>query len=222
MNVIIIGGGQVGAYIANILLKSSCNVKVIENRESVLSKLTNDLPPENIVIGSGTDPNVLEAAGIANADVVAAVTGADEANLVAATITKFEFGVQRVIARVNNPKNAWLFNAGMGVDICLNQADLMSHMIVEEMNLDTIQILMKLGRSDYLIAQIMAGAGSTVVGKCIKDIVIPPNALIIAIYRDAKTIVPCGSTEIEAGDQMIFFTDELTMQTINAMFKASN
>lgn len=222
MNVIIIGGGYVGSYIANILLKSHCSVKVIENREKVLNKLSNDLPQENIVVGSGSDPNVLEAAGIYKADVVAAVTGADEVNLVVATIAKFEFNVPRIIARVNNPKNAWLFNSGMGVDIRLDQADLMSHMIVEEMNLDTVQILMKLGRGDYMIVQTTVNDSSKAVGKDIKDLIIPRNTLIIAIYRDKETIIPCGDTVIKKGDQLIVFSDEKGMSNIHALFGTSN
>lgn len=221
MKVIIIGGGQIGAYIANLLLKSHCTVKVIENRESVLGKLRNELPQENIIAGSGTDPYVLEDAGIATADVVAAVAGADEVNLVAATIAKFEFGVSRVIARVNNPKNAWLFNAGMGVDVCLNQADLTAHIIVEEMNLDTMLTLMKLGRSDYLIAQIKTHQNSKAVGKCIKDLVIPQKTLIIAIYRGAETVIPHGGTVIEKGDNVIVFADEAVMPEINTLFGAA-
>lgn len=137
MKVIIIGGGKVGAYIANLLLNNNCSVKVIENRNYVYDKLKKEVPEENIVFGSGTDPDILETAGIKDADVVAAVTGSDEINLVASTIVKFEFGISRVIARVNNPQNTWLFNSGMGVDVALNQADLMAHLVVEEMDLKT-------------------------------------------------------------------------------------
>jgi trk system potassium uptake protein TrkA len=120
MKVIIIGGGKVGSYIAELLMNSKCSIKVIEHRKNVLEKLKTEIPAEMIIYGSGTDPDVLESAGIADADVVAAVTGADEANLVASTIAKFEFNVPRVISRINNPRNAWLFNAGMGVDVALN------------------------------------------------------------------------------------------------------
>lgn len=133
MKVIIIGGGQVGAYIAKLLLKNHCSVKVIENRSNVFAKIKQDLPKENIVFGSGTDPNILEACGIAGTDVVVAVTGADETNLVASTIAKFEFNVPRVIARINNPKNAWMFDSSMGVDFSLNQADTIAHLVIEDM-----------------------------------------------------------------------------------------
>jgi len=221
MNVIIIGGGQVGTYIAGLLLKNSCNVKVIENRESVLDKLQNDLPKENIVVGSGTDPELLEAAGAAEADVVAAVTGEDEVNLVAATITKFEFAVPRVIARVNNPKNSWLFNAGMGVDVSLNEADLMAHIIVEEMNVDAMLTLMKLGRSSYQIAQISVCADSGAVDRCIKDLVIPQNTLIIAIYRGEETVIPHGDTVISGGDNVIVFADDPAMGPLSSLFGTS-
>ncbi len=106
---IIIGGGQMGSYIAGLLLKNGCAVKIIDNRDKVVERLRVELPDNTIVVGSGTDPSLLESCGIADADVVAAVTGSDETNLVASTIAKFEFNVPRVIARVNNPKNTWLF-----------------------------------------------------------------------------------------------------------------
>ena len=141
MKVIIVGGGQMGAYIATLLLKNDCAVTVIENREVVFGKLSKDLPAQNILLGDGTNPAVLESAGIAGADVVAAVSGTDETNLVVSTIAKFEFGVPRVIARVNNPKNVWLFNQSMGVDVALNQADLLAHLVVEEMDLKNMYTL---------------------------------------------------------------------------------
>jgi len=138
MKAIIVGGGQVGAYIANLLIKNNYTVRMIENRENVIAKLRRDFPSEAIIHGNGTDPTILESAGIAKADVLIAVTGADETNLVASTISKFEFNVPRVIARVNNPKNAWLFNAGMGVDAGINQADLIAHLAVEEIDLKNV------------------------------------------------------------------------------------
>ena len=113
MRTIIVGGGQVGSYVARILIDAGRDVRVVEYREKPLAGLKNELPPEAIVNGDGADPKVLEQAGINDADVVAAVTGADEINLVTATIAKFEFGVDKVIARINNPKNTWLFTEEM-------------------------------------------------------------------------------------------------------------
>ena len=220
MNVIIVGGGQVGAYIANILLKNNCSVKVIESRDNVFEKLRKEIPLENIVFGNGSDPSVLEAAGIAKADVVAAVTGADETNLVVATIAKFEFDVSRVIARVNNPRNAWLFDAGMGVDVGLNQADLMAHLVVEEIDLKNMLTLIKLKRSNYSIVQVKVDSQSAIVNKTVKDLVLPANAVMIAVYRGNDVIMPHGDTVITADDTIVAFADEDAQVVINSLFCA--
>lgn len=220
MKVIIIGGGQVGAYIANLLLKNNCSVKVIENREDVLAKLKKDLPLDAIVFGNGTDPNVLESAGIAEADVVAAVTGADETNLVASTIVKFEFAVPRVIARVNNPKNAWLFNSGMGVDVGLNQADFMAHLVVEEIDLKNMLMLMKINRGNYSIVQVKVDNQSKAVHKAVKDLAIPVKAVLIAIYRGKDVIITHGNTIIYGGDIILAFADDDAQATINELFSS--
>src|SRR3990172_7191296 len=133
MYVIIVGGGKVGAYLASLLLAAGHRVKVIEARREELPRLRQDLPQEMVTLGSGTDPAVLEAAGIREADVVAAVTGADETNLVVTSLARFEFHVPYTIARVNNPKNAWIFGPTMGVDVALNQVDLMAHLVQESL-----------------------------------------------------------------------------------------
>lgn len=208
MKVVIIGGGKEGSYIANLLINNKCSVKVIENRQNVYEKLIKEIPEENVVLGSGTDPNVLETAGIKEADVVAAVTGSDEANLVASTIVKFEFGVSHVIARVNNPHNAWLFNSGMGVDVGLNQADLMAHLVVEEMDLKNILTLLKINRGDYAIVQVNVDNKSKAVHKMVKDLVIPINAVLIAISRGKNTIIPRGNTVIQGGDNILILADQ--------------
>jgi trk system potassium uptake protein TrkA len=219
MKVIIIGGGQTGAYIAGILLANKCEVTVIENRESIFQKLKRDVPEKSILFGNGTDPDVLEQAGIAKADVVAAVTGADETNLVAATIARFEFDVPRVIARVNNPKNAWLFNAGMGVDVAINQADLLAHLVVEEMNQIAMLTLMKISRGTYSIVQYTVSETAVTAGKQVKDLTLPEQAVIIALYQGEKTVIPHGDTMIGKGDIVLAFADEAAQQKLNQLFK---
>lgn len=218
MKVIVVGGGKVGTYLANLLLENNCIVKVIENRDSVIANLKKELPADSIVIGSGTDPNILELAGITDADVVATVTGADETNLVAATIAKFEFGVPRVIARVNNPKNAWLFNISMGVDASLNQADFMAHLVLEEIDLKNVMMLLKLNRGDYSIIQVNVDAKSEAVNKAVKDLSIPKTAVLISIYRDKDVIIPRGDTIILGGDTILLFTAAEAQSDINKLF----
>jgi trk system potassium uptake protein TrkA len=132
MKVIIVGGGKVGTSLALLLLGKGCAVKVIEAEKEKISRLQQDLPADVVALGNGTDPVVLETAGILGADVVAATTGQDETNLVATNLARFAFNVPRVVARVNNPKNAWMFTPMMGVDVAVNQADLMANLIAKE------------------------------------------------------------------------------------------
>ncbi len=221
MKVIIIGGGKVGAYVANLLLNNGCSVKVIEIREAIHTNLKNSLPQDTAVLGSGTDPNILESCGIADTDVVAAVTGDDEINLVASTIAKFEFGVPRVIARVNNPKNVWLFNAGMGVDVGLNMADFMAHIVVEEMDIKNMLTLIKMSRGNYSIVQIKVDRQSAAVNKNLKDLDIPEKAVFIALYRGKDVIIPRGNTTIMEDDDIMVFADGDSQVKLNSLFSSS-
>jgi trk system potassium uptake protein len=132
MKVIIVGGGKVGTSLALLLLEKGYAVKVIEAAREKISRLQQDLPADVVALGNGTDPVVLEAAGILGVDVVAATTGQDETNLVVTNLARFVFNVPRVVARVNNPKNAWMFTPMMGVDVAVNQADLMASLIAKE------------------------------------------------------------------------------------------
>jgi trk system potassium uptake protein TrkA len=132
MKVIIVGGGKVGTSLALLLLEKGYGVKVIEAASEKISRLQQDLPADVVALGNGTDPVVLEAAGILGVNVVAATTGQDETNLVVTNLARFAFNVPRVVARVNNPKNAWMFTAMMGVDVAVNQADLMAGLIAKE------------------------------------------------------------------------------------------
>lgn len=131
MHVMIIGGGQVGSYLASLLLEAGHRVTVIEAQETAITALQRAAPGVQQIHGSGTDPAVLEAAGIRTADMVAAVTGADETNLVITSLARFAFGVPKAVARVNNPHNTWMFIPAMGVDLALNQADVIARLIAQ-------------------------------------------------------------------------------------------
>jgi len=218
MKVIIIGGGQVGSYLASLLISNGHEIKVIDNREDIVYKLENELPKETIILGSGSDPEVLKQAGIEKADVVAAVSGADEINLVVSTLAKMEFGVPRVVARVNNPRNTWLYNDGMGVDVYVNQAEIMSHLVVEEMDLKNMFTLLKLSHGDYSIIQIKVGQQAKAANKFVKDLSIPKETVIIAVTRNESVIIPKGDTQILVDDDILLFTDEESRDALKEIF----
>src|SRR4030095_15186077 len=116
MYVIITGGGRTGSHLASLLSSQGHEVRVIEDRLDVLANVHHELPTEIIYEGDGTDPQVLEEMDIQRAQVVAAVSSDDADNLVAASLAKHQYNVRRVIGRVNNPRNAWLFTPEFGVD----------------------------------------------------------------------------------------------------------
>ena len=203
MFVIIVGGGKTGSQLATELLSGGHQVKLIEDRVNVLEKLREELPAEVIFAGDGSSPSVLERAGIEHAQVLAAVTGEDEDNLVITTLGRFEFGVPRVIARVNNPKNAWLFTPEMGVDVALSQSDILAKLIIEEMSLGDMMTLLKLRKGEFSIVEEKVDPKAVVVGKMLRDIDLPPQCVFAAVIRKGQLIVPNGNTELASVDEVI-------------------
>ena len=203
MFVIIVGGGKTGSYLAELLLAGGHTVRVIDRRPEVIEKLKAELPAEIVVRGDGADPQVLINTGIRSAQVVAAVTGDDEDNLVVSTIAKFEFRVRRVIARVNNPKNAWLFTPDMGVDVAINQADLMAKLIAEEMSLGDMMTLVKLRRGEVSIVEEKIEAGAPAAGRLIRDVPLPTGCTLAAIMRGSEVVLPHGDTLLQPEDEVV-------------------
>jgi trk system potassium uptake protein len=203
MFVIIVGGGKTGSQLATQLLSGGHRVKLVEDRPVVLERLREELPSDVIVAGDGSSPSVLESAGIEHAQVLAAVTGEDEDNLVVTTLGRFEFGVPRIIARVNNPKNTWLFTAEMGVDVALCQSDILAKLIAEEMSLGDMMTLLKLRKGEYSIVEEKVHPQAVVVGKSLREIELPPQCVFVAVIRKGQLIVPHGDTVLAPVDEVI-------------------
>ena len=203
MFVIIVGGGNTGSYLAKLLLDGGHSVKVIEERPAVLEKIKNEIPPEAIIAGDGSSPQTIEAAGVFEANVLAAVTGSDETNLVITTLARFEFNVPRVIARVNNPKNAWLFTQEMGVDVALNQADILARLVAEEMSLGDMMTLLKLRKGEYSLVEEKVHPLSPAVTKQLRELKLPSECVLVAIIRKKQLLIPHGDTVLQPADEVL-------------------
>jgi trk system potassium uptake protein TrkA len=212
--VIVVGGGKVGSHLARLLVSEGHEVKVVDDRPDVLARLREELPPEVVIAGDGSSPSVLEAAGIGRAKVLAAVTAEDEANLVVTTLARFEFNVPRVIARVNDPQNAWMFNAEMGVDVALNQADILAKLIAEEMSLGDMMTLLKLRRGQYSLVEEKLRPSSRALDILIKDMPLPPNCVIAAVIRQGKVLIPRGNMSFEAGDEVLAVVEDTSLAAL--------
>ena len=203
MFVIIVGGGNTGSYLAKLLLAAGHTVKVIEERGTLLEKLKDEIPPEVIVPGDGSSPLVLETAEVHKANVLAAVTGADDTNLVVTSLARFEFNVPRVIARINNPKNAWLFTAEMGVDVALNQADILARLVAEEMSLGDMMTLLKLRKGEYSVIEEKVHPLAAASGKPLRELNLPSECVVVALIRKNQLIIPHGDTILQPVDELI-------------------
>jgi trk system potassium uptake protein TrkA len=203
MYVIIVGGGNTGSYLAKLLLDRGHTIKVVEERPAILEKIKVEIPPDSIVAGDGSSPQVLESAGVLEANVLAAVTGSDETNLVITSLARFEFNVPRVIARINNPKNSWLFTPEMGVDVALNQADILARLVAEEMSLGDMMTLLKLRKGEYSLVEEKVHPLSPAANQNLRDLLIPTECVIVAIIRKNQLLIPHGDTTLQPADEVL-------------------
>src|SRR5258706_16396303 len=203
MFVLIAGGGRTGARLANLLLSENYKVRLIENRRELLTLLHQELPTEVIYEGNPVDPSILEAAGLREAHAVAAVTSNDSVNLALCFLAKTMFDVPRTIARVNNPNNAWLFNEQFHVDVALNSADVLAHLIQEEMSLGDMMTIFKVRRGRYSVIEEKVPAGAKGIGIPLKDLGLAEYCVISAIIRDGVMIRLRGDSALHENAQMI-------------------
>ena len=203
MFVLIAGGGRTGARLANLLINQNYKVRLIENRRELLGRLHQELPTEVIYEGNPIEPSVLEEAGIREVHAVAAVTGEDSVNLALCFLGKTMFDVPRTIARVNNPNNAWLFNEKFHVDVALNAADVLAHLIEEEMSLGDMITLFKIRRGRYAVVEEKVPAGAKVIGIQLKDLNLAEHCVIAAIIRDGVMTLPRRDSTLQEDDEII-------------------
>ena len=218
MKVIIVGGGRTGSQLAGQILSEGHQVSLIEHRPDVIERLKHELPQDVIVIGDGSSPTVLEKAGIEQANVLVAATGEDENNLVITTLGRFEFNVPRTIARVNNPKNAWLFTPEMGVDVAVDQTDILAKLIVEEMSMGDMMTLFKLRRGEYSVVEEKLPHGSKAVGIALRDLALPDACILAAVFRKGKVLTPRGNMVFEESDEVLAVVDNRARQELNDLF----
>ncbi|MBN2147046.1 MAG: NAD-binding protein [Anaerolineales bacterium] len=222
MFVIIAGGGRTGAQLAMLLLAQNHDVRLIEQRPDILARIHRELPTEVIFEGYPNDLLVLEQAGISQAQVVAACTASDADNLVFCYLTRTIYQVPRTIARINNPRNAWLFDSKFHVDVPLNQAEVMASLIEEEMSLGDMMTLLKIRRGQYSLIEEKIPPTAKSIGVAIKDLGLQDECVIAAIIRQGKVILPRGISTLEAGDEVLAITNRQGAQQLAELFAPVN
>jgi trk system potassium uptake protein TrkA len=202
MRVGIAGAGAVGLFIANDLRTSGHEVLLIEQQPAVKERAATEAGVEWF-IGDACEVSSLREAGLERCDVVVAATGDDEDNLVVSLLAKTEFAVPRVIARVNNPKNEWLFNENWGVDLSVSTPHLITALVEEAVEVGRLVRILQFERGRARLVEVTLADDSDVVDKAISEIDLPRDATFVAIVRDEHVVMPRGDSVFEAGDEVL-------------------
>ena len=218
MYVLIAGGGRTGTQLATMLLGQGHQVSLIEHRTEILARLHKEVPTESIFEGAYTDPEILVQAKIEKANVVAACTVNDADNLAVCYLARTRYKIPRTIARINNPRNSWLFDEKFHVDVALNNAEIMARLIEEEMSMGDMMTLLKLRRGEFSLVEEKLPPKAAALGIPLHSLGLPDNCVIAAIIRHGKVVVPNGSTIFEEGDEVLAITDRQGRQRIEQLF----
>ena len=219
MYVIIAGAGKVGWNLARELVAKDREVTLIESDHRRYRIVEEEL--EHVVqYGDATEMWVLERAGVQRADLVIAVTGDDEDNILICQISKEKYGCERIVARVNNPRNLDHFKR-LGVQPAVSATDLILRLIEHEVPEYGLVQLLALEEEHLEIIELEVGEGSPAAGSMVREVTLPDGSLIISVLRDGAGFVPKGDSVIHAGDQVLLILDPGLEGEITPRFAAT-
>lgn len=205
MNVLIVGAGKSGTFLAE-KLRGNHKITVVEARPERAEYVAARMTDIRVVRGDGCEPSVLDRAGVAQADLVAALTGDDEDNLVVSFLSKTTHQVPMVFARTNHPKNEWMFTKTWGVDVAVSTAAVIYSLIEKEVSLGDVITLMGLSADNMVIDELTLPADATAAGKRISELELPKCAHIMAIISGGEVVVPRGDIVLNAGDEVLILS----------------
>lgn len=214
MNIVIMGGGKVGQNLARRLIDGRNLVQIIEQDRARCTELANTLDIE-VICGDGTEIDVLENAGIRDADIFIAITDNDADNLVAAQLAKKYFGAKKVLARANDPRNVETMRI-LGVDHAVSSTEILANLIEQEARPTDVQLLASLNRGRAQISSFILPQNSALHGKSLNDLSgsIPRGVLLVSVVRAEKLIIPRGDTVLQRGDEVIAVSEESSQRAL--------
>jgi trk system potassium uptake protein len=205
MKVVIAGAGAVGTFVASDLKSANHEVLVIERNPDLVARLrpSSDV---DLFVGDACEVSDLDEAGIADADVMVAATGEDQVNLVISLLAKQEFAVPRVVARINEPRNKWLFNESWGVDVSVSTPHLLTALIEEAVSVGSLVRLLEFEGGEAQLIEVTLAEDSPAKDRTIMDLGVPRDATLVAIVRRGHVVVPRGDTMLQGGDEVLALT----------------
>ncbi|AII04278.1 trk system potassium uptake protein TrkA [Rhodococcus wratislaviensis] len=202
MRVAIAGAGAVGRSIARELVRSEHDVMLIERKLEHVEQ--ESVPEATWVHADACELSSLEAASLETYEVVIAATGDDKANLVLSLLAKTEFGVSRVVARVNDPRNEWLFDESWGVDVAVSTPRMLASLVEEAVSVGDLVRLMTLRQGQANLVEVTLPDNTPLAGKPVRKLQLPRDAALVTILRGGRVIVPQQDDPLEGGDELLF------------------
>ena len=204
MKIVITGAGSVGRSIARELISHGHEVTLMDRSPDAMRIAS--VPEADWQLADACDVDALAEAGAGECDVVVAATGDDKSNLVTSLLSKTEYGVPRTVARVNNPKNEWLFDETWGVDVAVSTPRIMTALVEEAVSVGSLVSVFTFHQSGAFMHALTLPDDSPVIGELVSDVELPPHTVLAAILRDYRPINPDGDERFERGDELLFLT----------------
>lgn len=213
MKVVVAGAGSVGRSIARELLANDHEVTLIDRQPSAMRMA--QVPDAEWLLADACELSTLDQAEVGTCDVIVAATGDDKANLVISLLSKTEYGVPRVVARVNNPKNEWMFDEAWGVDVAVSTPRIMTAMVEEAVAVGDLVKIFTFHQSGADILEFTIPPQSHLAGRTIAEVVWPRDTVLAAIVRGAQPLAPQADDTLEEGDELLFVTgSEVTLEDL--------
>jgi trk system potassium uptake protein len=206
MRVAIAGAGAVGTSIAKELIENGHEVMLIDKDPKAIKVY--EVAGAEWLLADACEIAALDDASLERCNVVIAATGDDKANLVTSLLAKTEYGVPRVVARINLPANEWLFNESWGVDVAVSTPRLLSALVEEAVSVGDLVRLMTFRQSDASLVELTIPADAQLAGQRVGSIEWPADTALVAILRDGRVIVPSSDDPLECGDELLFVTSQ--------------
>ncbi|MGW3045081.1 potassium channel family protein [Kitasatospora sp. NPDC001159] len=220
MRVAIAGAGAVGRSIAGELLENGHEVLLIDKNPNSIS--VERVPMAEWLLADACEITSLDEAALQRCHVVIAATGDDKVNLVVSLLAKTEYAVPRVVARVNNPKNEWLFNESWGVDVAVSTPRLMSALVEEAVSVGDLVRLMRFSQGNANLVELTLAGEAELVGTRVGDVTWPQDTALVSIIREGRVLVPGKDDTLEGGDELLFVAAQEREEELERLLSATS
>ncbi len=217
MKILIVGAGRLGAQLARVLAEGANSVSIVDISERRIAELPAQLPVRRLT-GDASDARVLEEAGAHNTDLLVAACDDDSDNLVIGYLGKARFGIRRVIARVNDPDNAWLFDERWGIDVAVPAETPLISLIEEATEATDTVSLLRLSKAGVNVIETSITAGSRADGHRLSELVLPAGTVVATVIREGRPSVPGRGFVLRAGDELLVVSETATKEEIRTAF----